>query len=78
NWHKSSIDCFSNILLGLLSAQTIHLSKIAIHFKNNNKIASNYRRIQRFLKDMKIDFAAITEFNVRQPLSQKSKFNVIL
>ncbi|AFX70352.1 hypothetical protein CYR73_01680 [Francisella tularensis subsp. holarctica] len=65
-------------MLGLLSAQTINLSKIAIHFKNNNKIASNYRRIQSFLKDMKIDFDAITEFNVRQPLSQKSKFNFIL
>ncbi|MDE4980180.1 hypothetical protein NAI42_09525, partial [Francisella tularensis subsp. holarctica] len=65
NWNKSSIDCFSNILLGLLSAQTINLSNIAIHFKNNNKIASNNRRIQSFLKDMKIDCDAITHYNVR-------------
>ncbi|MDE4974115.1 hypothetical protein NAI33_10355, partial [Francisella tularensis subsp. holarctica] len=72
------IDFFSNIVLGLLSAKTINLSKIAIHFKNHNKIASNYRRIQSFLKDMKIDFDALTEFNVRQPLSQKSKYNLIL
>ncbi|MDE4967770.1 hypothetical protein NAI41_10630, partial [Francisella tularensis subsp. holarctica] len=33
---------------------------------------------QIFLKDIKIDIDDITEINVSQPISQKSKFNFIL
>ena len=78
DWHKSRIDCFSNLLLGLMSSQTVNLSKIATHFKNNNKISSNYRRIQNFFKDVEFDFDDVARFNTHQLLSAKSKWNLIL
>lgn len=78
NWHKSRIDCLSNLLLGLISSQTVNLSKIAVHFKNNNKISSNYRRIQNFFKDVSFDFDDVAKFNTHQLLSTKKKWNLIL
>jgi hypothetical protein len=78
NWHKSRIDCLSNLLLGLISSQTVNLSKIAVHFKNNNKISSNYRRIQNFFKDVSFDFDDVARFNTHQLLSTKKKWNLIL
>ena len=78
DWHKSRIDCFSNLLLGLISAQTVNLSKIARHFKNNNLIESNYRRIQSFFKDVEFNVDSVAEFNIQQLLSAKEKLYLIL
>ena len=78
DWHKSRIDCFGNLLLGLISSQTVNLSKISRNFKNNNKISSNYRRIQNFFKDVEFDFDEVAKFNTHQLLSSRSKWNLIL
>jgi hypothetical protein len=73
NWHKPRIDCFSNLLLGLLSSRTVNLAKIATQFKNNNLIESNYRRIQSFFKDVTFDFDEVAEFNIKQLLSTRDQ-----
>ena len=78
DWNKPRIDCFSNLLLGLLSTRTVNLAKIAPQFKNNNLIESNYRRIQSFFKDVIFDFDAVAEFNVQQLLSSREKLYLIL
>ena len=77
DWHKSRVDCFGNLLLGLISAQTVNLSKIARHFKNNNLIESNYRRIQNFFKDVEFDIDDVAEFSIQHLLS-KDKLHLIL
>lgn len=78
DWHKSRIDCFSNLLLGLISAQTVNLSKIARYFKNNNLIESNYRRIQNFFKEVEFDIDDIAQFSIQHLLSTKDKLYLIL
>lgn len=78
NWHKPRIDCFSNLLLGLLSSRTVNLAKIATQFKNNNLIDSNYRRIQCFFKDVTFDFDKVADFNAKQLLSTKEQLYLIL
>lgn len=78
DWHKPRIDCFSNLLLGLLSSRTVNLAKIATQFKNNNLIESNYRRIQNFFKDVVFDFDAVAQFNIKQLLSTRDQLHLIL
>jgi len=78
DWHKPRIDCFSNLLLGLLSSRTVNLAKIATQFKNNNLIESNYRRIQSFFKDVVFDFDVVAEFNIKQLLSTRNQLYLIL
>lgn len=49
-WHKSRIKFLSLILLAILKASTVNLSRVAVLFHNDTKISSNYKRIQRFLR----------------------------
>lgn len=77
-WHKSRIDCLSNLLIGLISSQTVNLSKISRCFKNNNQISSNYRRSQVFFKDVEFDFDAIAEFGINHLLSRKDKLYLVI
>ena len=53
--HKAKINCISQMIIGLITAQSSNLKKIARHFPNTTQIESNYRRIQRFLAETEID-----------------------
>ena len=49
-WNKSRIECFSMIIVGMISAQSVNLANISDHAKPSKKIKydSIYKRIQRF------------------------------
>jgi len=62
NWHKSRIDCFSKMLIALMSKQTVNLQQLATHFNGKAQIESNYRRIQYFLKQVEFDYEALAKW----------------
>jgi len=50
SWNRARIKFLSRFLVALFQAQTVNLAKIACAFSGNAKIASNYKRLQRFLR----------------------------
>ncbi len=78
NWHKSRLDCFANLLVSLISRQTVNLAHLAPNFASNTKIESNYRRIQSFFKEVEFDYDAVAKWSVEQMLSNKAKFYLAL
>jgi hypothetical protein len=62
NWNKARMTCFIHMLLALLQTRTVNLNKLACVFVNDNTQASNYRRIQRFFAQFKINYDQLAEF----------------
>ena len=62
NWNKRRIDCFVKMLLGLISTQTINLSKIACCMADKTEIKTRYRRLQRFFSFFQIDYNVFAIF----------------
>ena len=58
-WHRARLKFIARFQAALLMLQTTNLSKIAVSLKGGVEIASNYRRIQRFLSDYALDFTAL-------------------
>jgi hypothetical protein len=49
-WNRARIKFLARFLVALFQVQTIKLAKIACVFSGEAKIASNYKRLQRFLR----------------------------
>jgi len=50
NWNRARIKFLARFLVALFQVQTVNLAKIACVFAGRAKIASNYKRLQRFLR----------------------------
>lgn len=50
SWNRARIKFLSRFLIALFQVQTVNLAKIAGVFAGNAKVASNYKRLQRFLR----------------------------
>lgn len=59
--NKARIKCLSLLIVGLMSAQSSNLRKIARHFIKEGKTDSHYRRIQRFFCEVELDYDAIAK-----------------
>lgn len=58
-WHRARLKFIARFQAALLMRQTTNLAKLAASLKGGVQIASNYRRIQRFLSGYDIDFTAL-------------------
>ena len=48
-WHKSRLNCFTRMILGMIAVRTVNLVDLACAFGGGKtKALSNYRRLQRF------------------------------
>lgn len=54
-WHGQRVTFLMLFMTSLIKVKTLNLSQVAQGFETNAEINSNYRRIQRFLKDFKLD-----------------------
>lgn len=50
SWNRARIKFLARFLIALFQVQTVNLSKIACVFAGTAKIASNYKKLQRFLR----------------------------
>ena len=48
-WNRARIKFLARFLIALIQVQTVNLAKIACVFSSPAKVASNYKRVQRFL-----------------------------
>ena len=58
-WHRARLKFIARFQAALLMRQTTNLAKLAASLKGGGQIASNYRRIQRFLSDYEVDFTTL-------------------
>lgn len=61
-WHKSRLDCFLQILMGLFIVRTVNLREIALAIESKAKIDSRYRRIKAFFTDFKLNRVEIAKW----------------
>jgi hypothetical protein len=50
SWNRARIKFLSRFLIALFQVQTVNLAKIASVFAGDAKVASNYKRLQRFMR----------------------------
>jgi hypothetical protein len=61
-WNKARINCFVQMLLGMIAVRTVNLQEIALAFQSTAKIASRYRRLQRFFALFEIDLTQLARW----------------
>jgi len=49
-WNRARIKFLARFMVAIFQVQTVNLTKIACVFSGRAKIASNYKRLQRFLR----------------------------
>jgi len=64
-WNKARINFVSCFLLALFTAQTVNLSKLATVFLGRATEDSNYKRLQRFLREFEMPYAELAAFVVK-------------
>lgn len=62
---KSRLESFCVMILGVLSARTVNLSHLAGYFPGPAALASNYRRLQRFFEQVRLDHDVLARIIVR-------------
>ncbi|MEO1693228.1 MAG: IS4 family transposase, partial [Cyanobacteria bacterium J06631_6] len=60
-WHGARLNFLALFLIALLRVKTINLAELATGFRNNTKIESNYKRLQRFFRSFDLDYAVIAK-----------------
>jgi hypothetical protein len=64
-WNKARIKFVARFLLALYAVQTVNLSILANAFSGAAQIESNYKRLQRFLRQFEMPYAELAEFIVK-------------
>ena len=49
---KPRLELVSLFIISLIQVQTVNMAKIALAMNTSCKVGSNYRRLQRFVKDI--------------------------
>ncbi len=50
SWNRARIKFLSRFLIALFQVQTVNLAKIASVFAGDAKVASHYKKLQRFVR----------------------------
>jgi hypothetical protein len=64
-WNKARIKFVARFLLALYAVQTVNLSILATAFSGKAKEESNYKRLQRFLREFEMPYAQLATFIVK-------------
>jgi hypothetical protein len=65
NWHGARISFLANFILALLKVRTVNLAQLAIAFSGCAKVASNYKRLQRFFCSFEFSQESIAKIVVQ-------------
>lgn len=55
-WHGARLTLIAEFLIALLRVKTVNLTQLATGFSGRAKPASNYKRLQRFLREYEFDY----------------------
>jgi hypothetical protein len=63
-WHGARLSFVALFLIALVRVKTVNLSELATGFTGRAKTDSNYKRLQRFLRDFELDYYSIAKLIV--------------
>lgn len=79
DWHKSRIDCFAQMLLGLFIVRSVNLSEIAVAMDGGKaSIDSRYKRVYRFFSTFELDFTWIARWIYSLFFADKKKVYIAI
>jgi Transposase DDE domain len=58
-WNAARLAFVSTFLIALMRVKTVNLAEIATGFSGGAKVASHYKRLQRFFREFEVDYEAI-------------------
>ena len=61
-WHKSRLDCFSQVLIALFTVKTVNLCELAVAMVSTTQISSREKRLYRFFRHFEIDFIKLSSW----------------
>ena len=64
-WNRARIKFVARFLLALYAMRTVNLSILATAFSGHAKEESNYKRLQRFMREFEIPYAQLALFIVK-------------
>jgi len=64
-WNKARIKFLARFLLALYAVRTVNLAMLATAFAGHAKEESNYKRLQRFLRQFELPYAQLAKFAVK-------------
>ena len=73
-WNKARIECFSKMLLGLFTVNTVNLKKIAVAFASDAQLESRYKRLKRFFAYFEMDIICVGLWIFNLYFSNEQKF----
>lgn len=56
SWDSRRVNFLSNMISSIIRSRSVNMQKVAENIEGEAKVSSNYRRIQRFFKEQKIDY----------------------
>jgi len=62
DWNKARLNCFSGMLLAVLTAKTVNLAQLACVFFSKANADSTYKRLQRFFREFEVNYLSIAHF----------------
>ena len=63
-WHGARLSFLALFLIALFRVKTVNLSDLSTGFMGKAKTDSNYKRLQRFLREFELDYYALAELVV--------------
>src|SRR5215468_2885676 len=64
-WNRARIKFLARFLVAIYTVRTVNLSILATAFSGRAQEASNYKRLQRFLREFELPYAQLAEFVVK-------------
>jgi len=61
-WNKARLDCFTRMLIALITVQTVNLKEIAIALISRADVDSRYKRLRRFFSQFNLNYEIIARF----------------
>ncbi|MGC8714873.1 MAG: IS4 family transposase, partial [Leptodesmis sp.] len=58
-WHGARITFLAYFLVALFRVKTVNLAELATGFPGSAKTASNYKRLQRFLRTFELEYSSL-------------------
>ncbi len=63
DWNKARLDCFTKMIMALITMQAVNLSEMAVGFSSPKaKVESRYKRLYRFFRHFELDFAVLAKW----------------
>ena len=78
-FNLSRIKCLVLLIEGLISARTVNLAILSTSMRGNAKIASHYKRLQRFMREVVFDWRSTARLlALLSPINDESKWTLVM